>query len=136
MLFDQMNDKMVRAMIEALPIEITVIDAKDEVVGWNKDDSRLFRRPLSSLGMNFRDCHPKESLWKVEEIINEMKQGKRDVAKFWIDLPIPNDTKKHKILIEFYALRSDDGTYLGCMECTQDVEEIRGLQGEKRILNS
>ncbi len=30
--------------------------------------------------------------------------------------------KKHKILIEFYALRDDGGKYLGCMECTQDVE--------------
>ena len=86
------------------------------------------------MGMNFRDCHPKESLHKVEEIVNEMRQGKRDVAKFWIDLPVPGDSKKHKILIEFYALRADDGTYLGCMECTQDVEEMRRLQGEKRIL--
>ncbi len=129
-----MNEKMVRAMIETLPVEITVIDANDEVVGWNKDKDRIFKRPLTSMGMNFRDCHPKESLHKVEEIVNEMRQGKMDTAKFWIDLPVGSDTKKHKILIEFYALRADDGSYMGCMECTQDVEEMRRLQGEKRIL--
>jgi hypothetical protein len=31
MLFDQMNKEMVRAMIESLPLEVTIIDANDEV---------------------------------------------------------------------------------------------------------
>ena len=134
MLFDQMNEKMVRAMIEALPIEVTIIDANDEVVGWNKHEKRLFKRPMSSMGINFRECHPKDSLDKVERLVNEMKQGTRDTARFWIDLPV-NGGPKHKILIEFFALRDHDGTYLGCMECTQDVQEIRALEGQKRILD-
>ena len=134
MLFDQMDTEMVRALIEALPVEITVIDAKDEVVGWNKHEHRLFRRPLTSMGLNFRQCHPQESLAKVERIVDEMRGGKRDRARFWIDLPVGGGPEKHKILIEFYALRSSSGKYLGCMECTQDVEEIRSLVGEKRLL--
>ena len=39
--------------------------------------------------------------------------------------------EKHKILIEFYALRDAKGRYLGCMECTQDVQDIIGLQGRR-----
>lgn len=135
MLFDQMNERLVQAMIEALPIEITVIDSNDEVIGWNKHDNRLFRRPHTSMGLNFRECHPKESLSKVEQIVSDMRQGKREKARFWIDLQTKNDAKKHKILIEFYALRDHDGSYLGCMECTQDVEEIRHLEGQRRILD-
>ena len=135
MLFDQMDPEMVRAMIETLPIEITVIDAQDEVVGWNKHDTRIFHRPMSSMGLNFRQCHPEQSLAVVERIVAEMKSGLRSQARFWIDLTVPGDAQaKHKVLIEFYALRDAAGKYLGCMECTQDVEPARDLQGEKRLL--
>lgn len=134
MLFDQMDAALVQALIEALPVEITVIDANDEVVGWNKHERRLFRRPLSSMGLNFRQCHPETSLHKVEQIVAEMRQGRRDQARFWIDLAVPAGGGKHKVLIDFYALRGPAGEYLGCMECTQDVEEIRHLEGERRLL--
>ena len=133
--FDRMNEPLTKAVIETVPAEITVIDANDEVVAWNKHDKRLFHRPTSCMGLNFRDCHPRESLAKVEQIVGEMKAGSRDKARFWIDLPVGPEKTRHKIMIEFYALRGKDGTYLGCMECTQDVEEIRNLSGEKRLLN-
>ncbi len=135
MRFDQMNDEMIRAILESLPAEITIINDKDEVVGWNKHDTRLFPRPLTSMGLNFRQCHPQSSLALVEQIVDEMRQGKRDTARFWIDLNVPGDTKKHKILIEFFALRNESGKYLGCMEHTMDVEQTRHLEGQKRLLD-
>ena len=87
------------------------------------------------MGLNFRECHPEKSLAMVERIVEEMRRGQRDSARFWIDLAVPGDDTRHKILIEFYALRSPSGTYLGCMECTQDVQHIRQLQGQKRLLD-
>jgi hypothetical protein len=33
---DRMSEEVVRAMLEALPVETTVLDAHDEVIGWNK----------------------------------------------------------------------------------------------------
>jgi DUF438 domain-containing protein len=135
MLYDQMDAAMIQALIETLPLEVTVIDAKDEVVGWNKHEDRLFKRPLTSMGVNFRECHPQSSLHMVERIVDEMKRGQRDKARFWIDIPVPTDTVKHKILIEFYALRDTRGQYIGCMECTQDVEDMRRLEGQKRLLD-
>jgi uncharacterized protein len=139
-LFDQLNEAQLRALIETLPLELTIIDDKDEVVGWNKDEGRLFRRPLPSMGLNYRDCHPKESLPQVVQIVEQMRQGTRDRARFWIDMgvgPAGADGKppRHKILIEFYALRDEKGGYLGCMECAQDVQEIRELEGERRIMD-
>jgi PAS domain S-box-containing protein len=134
-MLDRMNETMVKAIFESLPVEITVIDANDEVVGWNQNEKRIFKRPLTSMGLNFRQCHPEESLDKVIQIVTEMKEGKRDKARFWIDLPLGQDKQKHKVLIEFYALRDYDGKYLGCMECTQDVEDVMQLKGEKRLLD-
>ena len=134
-MLERMNEKVVRAMFETMPFEITVIDHNDEVVGWNLHETRIFKRPMTSMGLNFRDCHPEKSLAKVEQIIAEMKAGTRDKAQFWIDLPLGPNGAMHKMLIEFYALRDYDRTYLGCMECTQDVQEIRELEGTKRLLD-
>ncbi len=134
-MIDLMNKDVVMAILENIPIEITVIDANDEVIGWNKNEDRLFKRPLTSMGLNFRECHPKESLDKVERIVNEMRAGTRDNARFWIDMKVKEDENPHKILIEFFALRSPEGNYLGCMECTQDVEDKMHLEGQKRLLD-
>jgi PAS domain S-box-containing protein len=133
---DLMNEAVVKAMFETLPVEITVIDANDKVIGWNKHHNRLFYRPMAAMEMDFRECHPKKSLDLVEKIVTEMKQGKRDKARFWIDMTVNKETgERHKILIEFYALRDMYGKYLGCMECTQDVEEHRHLEGERRLID-
>ncbi len=134
-MIDMMNEEVVKAIIEHMPIEISVIDANDEVIGWNKNNERLFKRPLTSMGLNFRNCHPKESLDKVERIVSEMKAGTRKKARFWIDLNVKEGEKPHKILIEFFALRNPEGKYLGCLECVQDVEDIMHLEGQKRIID-
>lgn len=129
MLFDRMGETMVKAVMEAIPFEITVIDANDEVIAWNKHETRLFTRPMTTMGRNIRQCHPEESLPKVERLVEEMRAGKRDSARFWIDM------RGRKVLIEFYALRDDKKNYVGCMECTRDVTDIQNLQGERRLLD-
>ena len=134
-MIDRMNEEVVRAMLETIPIETTVIDANDEVIGWNKHETRLFHRPMTSMGLNFRECHPEASLPMVEKIVDEMKRGVRDKVRFWIDLPVQPGRQTHKILIEFFALRDRSGRYLGCMECTQDVHEMMQLQGQKRLMD-
>jgi PAS domain S-box-containing protein len=134
-MIDMMNEKVVRAIIEHIPVEITVIDANDEVIGWNKNEQRLFKRPHTSMGMNFRECHPKSSLDKVEKIVADMKAGIRDKVRFWIDMPVKEGEKPHKILIEFFALRDPEGKYLGCLECVQDIEEFKHIEGQKRLLD-
>ncbi len=133
---DLMNEEIVKAMFEILPMEVTVIDANDKVIGWNKHNNRLFYRPMACMEMNFRECHPQKSLPLVEKIIGEMKAGTRDKARFWINMTVDKETgTKHKIMIEFYALRDVNRKYIGCLECTQDVEEIMHLEGERRLID-
>jgi PAS domain S-box-containing protein len=134
-MIDRMSEEVIRAILETIPIETTVIDANDEVIGWNKHETRLFHRPMTSMGLNFRECHPEASLPMVEKIVGEMRSGARDSVRFWIDLPVEPGGEKHKILIEFFALRDAAGRYLGCMECTRDVEDIMHLTGQKRLMD-
>lgn len=127
--------KILEAFIETIPLEFSILDENDEVLAWNKHESRVFKRPESVLGRDVRDCHPRKSLEYVERILNEMKDGIRERARFWIDLAIDSFEHKQKILIEYYALRDSGGKYLGCVEVSQNISEIQGLKGEKRLID-
>jgi DUF438 domain-containing protein len=39
------------------------------------------------------------------------------------------------IYIEYFAVRDKDGQYLGTIEFTQDLTELRKLKGEQRLLS-
>lgn len=131
----KMPENVLEALLETIPIEFSVVDKDDKVLVWNRHKTRIFKRPEAVVGRNVRDCHPKKSLDKVEAILREMKDGKRDKARFWIDLPIGPAGEKQKVLIEYYALRDGQGNYLGCLEASQNIAEIQSLQGEKRLLD-
>jgi len=126
---------VLEAILETIPVEFSVLDSDDKVLGWNKHETRIFKRPEGVVGRDVRKCHPQKSLAKVEQILSEMKSGKRDKAEFWIDLPIGAEGEKHKILIEYFALRDKDGKYLGCLEASQDISDIQKIEGEKRLLD-
>jgi len=129
----ELPKKVLEAFFETIPIEFSVLDNNDEVLGWNKHETRIFKRPKGVVGRNVRNCHPPKSIDKVEQILKNFKEGKRDKARFWIDLTKNNKTQK--VLIEYYALRDNDGKYLGCLEASQDITEIQSLSGEKRLLD-
>jgi PAS domain S-box-containing protein len=129
----KLPENVLEALLETTPVEFSVVDADDRVLAWNKHESRIFKRPTGALGKSVQKCHPQKSLSKVEQILQEMKAGTRGKARFWIDLTI--DGKRQKVLIEYYALRDADGNYLGCLEVTQNIQELQGLTGEKRLLD-
>jgi hypothetical protein len=131
----ELPQPVLQALLESVPIEFSVIDAEDQVLAWNKHETRVFKRPKGVVGRDVRNCHPQQSLDKVERIIEEMKAGERDKARFWIDMDLGSEEEPQKILIEYYALRDPQGEYLGCVEVTQNVTDIQDLQGEKRLLD-
>lgn len=131
----KLPDNVLEAILETLPVEFSVLDANDEVLAWNKHETRIFKRPEGVVGRNVRKCHPEKSLAKVEQIINEMKTEKRDKATFWIDLPLGDKGEKHKVLIRYLALRDKNGKYLGCLEASQDITDVQKMTGEKRLLD-
>jgi PAS domain S-box-containing protein len=129
------NEEELEAILETLPLEFSVLNKDDVVLAWNKHETRIFKRPEAVLGRNVRKCHPPKSVDKVEKIISEMKEGRRDVAEFWIDLPISESGAKRKILIRYFALRNKNNKYLGCLEVSMDITDIQKIKGEKRLLD-
>ena len=116
------------AILYALPVELSFVDADDNVRFFSQNRERIFPRTPSVLGLNVRGCHPQKSLHIVERILADFKAGKDEPASFWIDF------KGRKILIQYFPVRSRDGRYLGCLEGVQDITDARALEGEKRLL--
>ena len=81
------------------------------------------------LAKKIQQCHPKKSVDKVIEIIESFKSGKRDVANFWINL------KGRLIYIRYFAVRDNNRKYLGTLEVSQDITDIKNIEGEKRLLD-
>lgn len=131
----KLPEDVLHAVLETIPFEFSVIDKNEKVLAWNKHSTRIFKRPEAVVGRDVRNCHPKKSLDKVEQILQEMKAGKRQKARFYIDLPLGPKGEKEKVLIEYYALRDAKGNYLGCLEASQNIDELQKLSGEKRLLD-
>ncbi len=131
----KITEKELEAILETIPLEFSILDKNDKVLAWNKHETRIFKRPATAVGRDVRKCHPPKSLSKVEQILSEMKQGKRDMAQFYIDLPIGKNQEKNKVMIQYFALRDKNKNYLGCLEASQNITPIQNIKGEKRLLD-
>jgi PAS domain S-box-containing protein len=125
----RLESEIIEHMLNSLPVEISFVDENDEVSYFNKNGDRIFPRPRSVLGKKVQQCHPKKSLNKVIEIVKAFKNGKRDVANFLINL------NGRLIYIRYFAVRNKEGNYLGTLEVSQDITELKKIEGEKRLLD-
>ncbi|MDD5081942.1 MAG: PAS domain-containing protein [Dehalococcoidales bacterium] len=123
------STEVLEAIVDALPLEMSFIDAADAVRYYSKGDKRIFKRTPAVIGRKVQQCHPKKSLDKVEQVLSDLKSGKRDAAAFWIDL------HGRKLYIRYFPVRDKAGKYLGTLEVTQDITDIQKITGEKRLLD-
>jgi DUF438 domain-containing protein len=118
-----------KSILNTAPVDMTFVDKNDKVKFFTQGKHRIFPRSRSIINRDVRLCHPPGSVDIVEKIIEDFRSGKESHAPFWIQM------KGKFILIEYYALRNDDGEYLGTLEVSQDLTNARKLQGERRILS-
>ncbi|MEM3786746.1 MAG: PAS domain-containing protein, partial [Nitrososphaeria archaeon] len=119
----------IEAILNSLPVDITFVDANDSVKYFNKAEKRIFVRTKSVIGRKVQMCHPQKSIHIVNKILDSFRKGEKDVAEFWINM------NGRLIHIRYFPVRDKNGKYLGTMEVTQDVTEIKKLEGEKRLLD-
>ena len=117
------------AIFDALPVDVTFVDETDTVGYYSKGNDRIFRRTPAVIGRKVQNCHPRDSVDKVIQVVSDLRSGKKDVAEFWIDL------KGRKIYIRYFAVKDKAGKYIGTLEVTQDITEIQKITGEKRLLD-
>jgi hypothetical protein len=119
----------INSILNTLPVDISYVDKDNRVKYFSKPEDRIFIRTKSVLGREVQLCHPQKSVHIVNSIVEAFKAGKQDKAEFWINL------NNRLIHIRFYAIRAKNGKYLGTMEVTQDLTDLRTIEGEKRLLD-
>lgn len=124
-----LTHQQIDLMLTHLPVDITFVDEHDRVRYFTQGKERIFDRSPAIIGREVTQCHPPQSVHRVTIILDDFRAGKRDVAEFWIQMG------GQFIHIRYYALRDSEGTYQGCIEVSQDVTDIRALEGERRLLD-
>lgn len=121
--------EQLRGLLKVLPADLTFVDNQDRVAFFSEGAKRIFSRSKTIIGRKVQHCHPPESVDIVERIINDFRTGKQDAAEFWIQ------SQGKFIHIRYFAVRDEDGKYLGTLEATQDLTPLRKLEGERRLLS-
>ncbi len=116
------------AILNTVPVDMTFVDRDDKVKYFTQGAERVFQRNRAILQRDVRHCHPPASAHIVERILEDFKSGRQSRAPFWIQM---GDKFIH---IEYFALRSGKGEYLGTLEVSHDVGRYRRLEGQRRIL--
>ena len=124
-----MLPEQINWLLKFMPVDITYVDENDIVIFYNRGEDRVFPRSAGIIGREVKFCHPPKSVDQVLMILREFKAGRKDEAEFWITF------KGRFIHIRYFAIRDDEGNYKGVIEVSQDVTDIRKLEGQRRLLD-
>ena len=121
--------KEISLMFNSLPIDITFVDKDGAVKYFSQGKERIFPRTKAIIGRQVHNCHPPASVHIVEKLVEDFKTGKKDSESFWIKMG------GKYVYIRYFAIRDENGDYVGTMEVTQDIQPIQEISGEKRLVS-
>jgi len=129
--FDEgyMSLEQVNLLLKTMPLDLTFVDENDKVIFYNRGEERVFPRSAGIIGREVKFCHPPKSVGTVLKIIESFKNGTQNEASFWINF------KERLIYIRYFAVRDADKTYKGVIEMSQDITDIKKIEGEQRLLD-
>ncbi|MFX1525789.1 MAG: DUF438 domain-containing protein [Promethearchaeota archaeon] len=123
-----LSSEQINIMLKTLPVDLTFVNENDEVAYYSDTEDRIFPRSKGIIGRKVQKCHPPKSVHVVEDILQKFKSGKKDVAEFWIQLD------GEFIMIRYFAMRDEEGKYVGTLEVSQELSRLRKLEGERRLV--
>ncbi|MGB7843749.1 MAG: PAS domain-containing protein [Salinimicrobium sp.] len=124
-----MTVDQVNLLLRTMPLDLTFVDENDKVIFYNRGEERVFPRSAGIIGREVKFCHPPKSVGTVLKILEEFKKGTKNEASFWINI------KGKLIYIRYFAVRDNEQNYRGVIEMSQDITDIKKLEGEQRLLD-
>ena len=120
--------EQINIMLKTLPVDLTFVNENDEVAYYSDTEDRIFPRSRGIIGRAVQKCHPPKSVHIVEDILEKFKSGEKNVADFWIQ------AGGNFIMIRYFAMRDEEGKYVGTLEVSQKLSRLRSLEGERRLV--
>ncbi|MHA1309164.1 MAG: DUF438 domain-containing protein, partial [Candidatus Heimdallarchaeota archaeon] len=120
--------EQINVMLKTLPVDLTFVNEKNKVAYYSDTEDRIFPRSRAIIGRSVQKCHPPKSVDIVEDILAKFKTGEKKVAEFWIQ------SGDAFIFIRYFAMHDDAGKYIGTLEVSQEISQIKSLEGERRLV--
>ena len=120
--------QQINLIFRHLPVDLSFVDENELVRFYSDTKHRVFPRSPGVIGRDVKNCHPRESVHTVEQIIEEFRAGQQDEAEFWMEMG------GKFVYILYTAVRDDEGKFCGVLEMMQDATHIRSLEGSQRLL--
>ncbi|MBU2552353.1 MAG: PAS domain-containing protein [Proteobacteria bacterium] len=125
-MIEHLTAEQLEALMDALPIEIVFVDEDDRLRYWNKPETRSGGGRSDMLGRDIRQCHKPESLPRLEQMLDDLKTGRKNEDEFWIE------GLGNRIMNRFLAVRDKSGRYLGVLEYLLDFTAAEQLAESKK----
>ncbi len=106
----------IRWILGTLPLDLTYVD-DGNTVRWYSPN-RIFNRQPADIGRDVLQCHSDGSRPGVARLMDELRDGIRDVAEFL------EQSKGRLVQVRYFALRDEHGTYRGVLEMAQEVGDV------------
>jgi PAS domain S-box-containing protein len=124
-----LSQEEIEGILNTIPIDVTFVDVAGSVRYFNKAKERVFPRTKAIIGRKVQNCHPPKSVHVVNKVIEDLRGGRRGSADFWLDM------NNRKIYIRYFPVKNNKGEYIGILEATQDITDIKKIEGERRLLD-
>lgn len=112
-------------MFNTIPCDLTYIGDDDLVSFFTEGKNPVFPRTRTIIGRDVRNCHPPKAVPVVEQMLEDFKSGIKDEE-------IRLMTRGSKIfVIRYFAVRDEEGKYVGTLETTEEVSELYNIIKEE-----
>lgn len=118
--------KQINLIYKHMPTGLSFVDENEIVKFYADTKRRVFPLSAGVIGRDVKNCHLRESVASVPEIIDAFCKGERDETNFWLEL------HGKFIYIYYIAVRDENGVFKGVLEMMQDITRIRSLEGNAR----
>ena len=115
-------------LLRNLPVDVTFVDEDDRVRFYSDSAERIFPRSPGIIGRSVQNCHPPKSVSVVEKILESFKRHEKADAEFWLE---HNERFVH---IRYIPVYDETDAYRGVIEVSQDITDLRKLEGSKTLL--
>ncbi len=107
-----------RSILNTLEVDMTVLDAEDNVIYFNEMTPRYFSRTKTILGRSVYLCHPPASIPIVTQVLEDLKSRRRlSVTTYF-------PKGERRLLIQYFGLYDENENYIGCLEAVQDLKPL------------
>ena len=120
--------EQINLIFRHMPVDLSFVDESEIVKFYTDTKRRVFPLSAGVIGRDVKNCHLRESVASVPEIIDAFCKGEQDETNFWLELP-------RQIYLYYYsAVRDKNGVFKGALEMMQDITRIRSLEDKRTLV--